>query len=217
MKLTQKAYSYNRFLFPRCKGTCSLHHLSSRSYTSKTTLVDIDSNDQQLIGEGYMKLVHVDFKTKKSTPWPEWFTTKYNNDTKDPFESKDESIQRPDNAFKSSFKIRYSDLDTNLHVTVAEYIRFCTECATDAALAGFYRHFRSDMTLYPMLEIELVYLGEANQNDTVDVFTWQNENGSPSGVFFEVLKGTKCIVKASSFFGLEKLRPNHRMVLAPKL
>jgi acyl-ACP thioesterase len=52
----------------------------------------------------------------------------------------------PDDCYKWQTKIRYSDLDNNMHTNQSVYIKLCLDGATCAALTGKLRHFNADIT-----------------------------------------------------------------------
>ncbi|OWF46528.1 hypothetical protein KP79_PYT26239 [Mizuhopecten yessoensis] len=105
-------------------------------------------------------------------------------------------------------KTRYSDTDFNDHVNHTEYIKFCLESATEATLSGYYSHFTSDILWYPVLESDIIHLGESRACDILTVYTWQDETNFQI-IHFSIHNHStsKCAAVATIKFGTESLKP----------
>ena len=123
--------------------------------------------------------VHVDRKTRKPCPLPEWFLNRAKT-----FLSASklltQSIERvdvpsvPKNAFSYEIKTLQSDCDSNLHVNQAVYLRMCSDVSALATEAGTYKHFTKDIGMYALESMHIQYLGEAVMDEKILVFTWED-------------------------------------------
>ncbi|XP_061181544.1 uncharacterized protein LOC133190090 [Saccostrea echinata] len=110
----------------------------------------------------------------------------------------------PSKVFRMKVRPLHSDTDYMNHVNNSSYVRFCLDCCACAAEAKFYNHFEADFH-YPVLEMDIQYLGESFANDTLDISTWQSETDIRD-LYFVITHKHKVITKTFLRVGLTKLR-----------
>jgi len=138
-------------------GTTSISHV--------TKMYNKDTGD--FCGECFIKMVHVDRKTRKPVQLPDRMRESYSKycDVEElPMLAKTKFGAIPDDTYKYTVKVLYSDMDFNRHTNQSIYVKFCLDCATDAALNGYYHHFKSDMCLHPVKQASMQYVGESHNN-----------------------------------------------------
>jgi len=185
---------------------------TSFSFVSKLT------NDQtgEFLGELLLKYVLIDRNTRKATPIPLSFAEKYSKHQKKNVEFSGLGIKDapkpPTEVFRMKAIPLHSDTDRNSHVNQSVYIRYCSDCATEAALSGVYRHFSSDMCWYPLLEMNIYHANESLANEELSVETWQDPEDFRI-IFFVIKRKDTMLFRASTLFYPEKSkrRRNSRM------
>ncbi|XP_069120103.1 uncharacterized protein [Argopecten irradians] len=178
--------------------------IGNSSYAVTQDLFDLSSMEQLVHVE--CKAVNIDPETRRPVSLPSWMKELVSNVGKHDIpimSSRQEDIVPPSDAFKTTTRTRPSDMDINFHVNYAVYYKFCTDCATEAALAGHYRHYKDDMCWFPVLETKGSYLGEAPASVVLDVYSWQDPTNVQK-IFFAVYLNKKRIFQASFLYGLER-------------
>ncbi|XP_060063175.1 uncharacterized protein LOC132543677 [Ylistrum balloti] len=179
--------------------------LGKTSFSIIQTLIDPLSMEQLVRLES--KVVSVDSESRRPLKLPEWVNETFSKFPKTDLtimSTRQEDLIPPPDAFRTLTRSRPSDMDTNFHVNFAVFYRFCTDCATEASLAGYYRYYKEDMCWYPILETKVTFLGEAPSSVNLDVYSWQ-ETHDVQRFYFAIYLRNKRIFQASFLYSMEKL------------
>ncbi|XP_069134811.1 uncharacterized protein [Argopecten irradians] len=207
--LTPEVHLISRYQKPDMKlaMSTSLHHIGNTSYSMLTTMYNQDTKEK--LGEFFIKFVTVDRRTRKSSPISKSFLVKLGDrsmqDGNLPYQMP-AIPEMPESIFDITVITRHSDLDTNQHVTTHRYIQFFTDCATEAAQRGFYKHFNDDICRYPLEKYDVTLLGESKVGDMLRVCTWQDRKHLKT-LYFTCLKCSSCVMKAVFVYGKDRMAP----------
>ncbi|XP_069120127.1 uncharacterized protein [Argopecten irradians] len=205
---------YSLFTTLKQRYVLDIVEVGRRSFSFVSRLTNEETG--QFLGEILLKYVLIDRRTRKSIPLPEAFFEKYSNYTKKDIKVTKLSIPPCPDMGKHVFKLKalplHSDTDRNNHVNQSVYFRYCIDCATDAALAGSYRHFTSDMCWYPVVEMNVYHANESLVNKELVVNTWQ-DNDDFRLIFFIIKRKQTVLFKSSILFypEMSKRRRNSQM------
>lgn len=199
------AYSYNFMSNSTLKLTKTLEKTGITSSIIKTDFEDV--NTGVLLASRYVKVVGMNTSTRKPVRNPDWYIDKYSylKDKNVPPELTVKSVipKFPNDCFIYQTIVRHSDLDFNFHTNQSVYLKMCLDCASAASLSGKLVTFSGDMCWYPLLYVDVTYIGESFAGDTLDVCVWQEEI-DPSTLKFLVLKNKREITYAIFKFSLNK-------------
>lgn len=109
----------------------------------------------------------------------------------------------PRDVFTMTIRSHYSDTDYLGHVNNCSYIRFCLDCCACAAQANFFVHFKADFC-YPVLDVDIQYLGESFANETLEISIWQSTKDI-CDVYCIIQRRKRVIVKTYLHFGSTRL------------
>lgn len=186
--------------------TCTLLSVSNSSLIMLMSIADKDTRERYLAIETKLVLVNAD--TRRSTIVPKSFSDYMNqyidHNQNSRITGKQDILVPPQKAFKTILHTRYSDLDFNYHVNVAEYFRLCSECGTEASLSGYFRHYTSDIAKYPLLDIDATFLGECGPREKLTAVMWQDDNHAQR-IYFVVYLKDKAIFQASCLYDYDVL------------
>lgn len=207
MKIHPLMYTYNlrQFLF-HVTHQLEVGKPGGSSYVWSTVLKDAG----KVLVERVVKAVTTDIQTRKAVKVPEWFQAKYSgqpklNNLSEKLKSNLEIPKFPDDCYKWQTKIRYSDLDNNMHTNQSVYIKLCLDGATCAALTGKLRHFNADITWYPVEMLDITFVGESFPGDDITVSLRQDET-DVSMLHFLITKEKSIITYADVKFSLPKIK-----------
>ncbi|KAK7482360.1 hypothetical protein BaRGS_00026379, partial [Batillaria attramentaria] len=113
----------------------------------------VNKLDGKTLATASIKLVFVDRVTRRPLPLPEWMKEKYDSTIKN---------RRP--------------LPLPQKAPEASYVRYCCDAAQAAVRAGRLATFTPDIARYPLQTMEVVYSGESGIGDSLQVFSWQQNN-----------------------------------------
>jgi len=187
---------------------CNILTIGNTSWLTNNVIRVRTGNTDGILAIKEEKCVLVDKKTRRPTQFPDWFFEKYKK-YKDVAVASDMSQRKglltpPTDAFMASTKTRYSDYDGNFHVNSIVYYQYCLDAATEAAMAGYYRHFIGDMCWYPIAETDVTYLGECLAGDELKILTWQDSDDVRK-VYFSLYVKDKNVLQASMVFDKNKM------------
>lgn len=185
------------------KFGASLTNVGNSSFSFTQTVTDGSTNNY--LGKSVITMVAVDVVTRRSCALPVWFKEKYKDYISKEKKIRDFFPDMPVGAFKQMLTTRYSDIDRNKHVNQSCYFEYCMNCATLAALGGHYKHFTSDLSLYPVLEIDLFYINECAANEDLDLYTWQDQEKDDQ-IYFTLMKADTKVLNARFRFDKFKAR-----------
>ena len=109
--------------------------------------------------------------------------------------------QMPEKTFQYPITVVPSDMDMVFHTNQATYVRYALDCATVAALAGFYQKYDRDICFYKVKNVSVLYRGESFTGDKLMVSTWQDSHDLDC-IHFQIFKESIPI-----FFQLYNLLP----------
>ena len=100
----------------------TIHAIGNTSLTTKTTLAIKETSEE--LGSLFMKSVYIDLdKSRRPSPFPDWFLTKYRNNLNtraiqenNPLDSSFAWEENTVEPFITFIKVRYSDIDVNMHL-----------------------------------------------------------------------------------------------------
>ncbi|OWF46352.1 uncharacterized protein LOC110455849 [Mizuhopecten yessoensis] len=184
--------------------TYTVSAVTPGSVSNRRVFSDTDTGSWFLKSE--IKLVAVNWETRRSAKFPDSYyeslSKLVDHEHASIMTRKQDTLIPPDTAFKTTFQTRYSDLDFNLHVNVAEYYRFCSDATSEASLSGYYRHFTSDIVKYTIMQTDATFLSECGPREQIVVYTWQDEDNFTKLYFAIYLKKVRifqsCFIYNSS-------------------
>ena len=208
----KQSFRLNPKLYQTVKLFSKLHmrfHLQCLSIGKTSTTYEMRMFDGKTGDElvvNHLRFVRMNLKTRKSSVFPQFYYEKYARfvgKPTTPFLESRSVPEVPQSAHVFQLTVRSSDMDVNGHSNQSAYIKFCMDCATDAALKKYYRHFDSDMCMYTTTRWEMDYVGESIAGDVLVISTWQSENNTRN-IHFCIRSNGRNIFHASTFFDLEK-------------
>lgn len=178
-----------------------LLNLGNTSLTLQTKLYINET--ETYIGTVLVTIVYVNRKSGRPLRIPDWVQDKWKE-----YKNKTPPINMkippcPENVFSTKMETRYSDTDVNGHLNQSNYLQICLDCATEAAISGFYKQYSEDMCWYPVLDADVVYKRECLPGDKLDVVTWQDDTDC-NIIYFIVRNGSKSIFEARFLFDNRK-------------
>ncbi|KAK3087845.1 hypothetical protein FSP39_011420 [Pinctada imbricata] len=176
---------------------------TSVTYVSRFT----DGESGELLAENFVKFVRINRKTRRAAEFPSFFQEMYGvMNGKETLPFLDKRIiagQPPQDAYTYKVLVRSSDTDRNRHVNQAMYVKYCMDCATEAAINKYYKNFDSDMCMYTTTKWEIDYIGESGTRDLLEIVTWQSCDDLRH-IGFLIRMEQKEIFRASTMFELQK-------------
>ena len=107
--------------------------------------------------------------------------------------------QMPEKTFHYPITVVPSDMDMIFHTNQATYVRYALDCATVAALSGFYQKYYQDICFYKVKDVSVLYRGESFTGDKLMVSTWQDSHDLDC-IHFQIFKKSKPIFFSSITF-----------------
>lgn len=186
---------------PRIMFWC--HEVGKTSLNMKVNLLSLDSD--HVYATNIRKAVNFNMKTKKAVPNNTFYLEQAEriNSLRPSFKWLTFPKELPTKRFTVKKRPLYSDTDYMNHVNNASYVKFCLDCCACAAQAKFYIHFEADF-IYPVLDVDIQYLGESYANDDLEISTWQS-TVNISDIYCIIRRKNKIIVKSFFRFALTKL------------
>ncbi|OWF47258.1 hypothetical protein KP79_PYT26193 [Mizuhopecten yessoensis] len=172
-----------------------MFQVGTTSYVLKVRLSNYIT--KELLGEFYLKFVHINGNSRRPQPLPDWYVSRFADivENQGRLPTMPSVPDMPEDAYSTTVLTRFSDLDTNQHVTTIQYFKFFTDCATEAVFTKYYTHFTHDMCWYPVMAFDEAMLGESKAGEILTVRTWQDKSDA-THVFFACFKDWKCVMKA---------------------
>ncbi|CAG5125069.1 unnamed protein product [Candidula unifasciata] len=168
------------------KVTSELINLGQKSIAFKEVIINLLDNKQLASYTG--KLVYIDRKTKRPKNYPSWHSLKYSHAPTDNDVNISVNVTYiPETAFTWKFVVMPSDIDNNGHTNQASYIRFFLDTAEMARCAKHLHHFTSDICLYPITTLSIMYKKEILCGQEVSASVWESE-AKPSILNFALKK-----------------------------
>ncbi|XP_076449915.1 uncharacterized protein LOC143286171 isoform X2 [Babylonia areolata] len=160
-------------LFPY-KVSVEICDIGQTSLTLYSEMVN-KLNDQTLASCA-CKIVYVDVVTRRPAPLPDWYVQSYRDVAtrqKRPLALSRIFPKVPSTAHCYNLRPAASDTDTNRHVNQGSYMRFCCDAAQAALRAQALAGFQHDIARYPLIEHQVIYMGESDVGDQLQVYVWQ--------------------------------------------
>ncbi|GFR86842.1 hypothetical protein ElyMa_004208500 [Elysia marginata] len=171
-KVSPKLYDYSV-----CKSPLEIHsELVSIGRTSfgMTTSIFTEGIDEPLC-ENYVQPVFINSATRKPCQPPDWWTEKFTQGLEDrgSFRLSRHIIPESGILHRYQTKISASDLDAFWHVNWSNYLKFTYNAFVEYAISkhgpgNIAQAFRNSK------QFSLLYLQEANLNDTLDIRLWKD-------------------------------------------
>ncbi|XP_013414900.1 uncharacterized protein LOC106176879 isoform X2 [Lingula anatina] len=172
-----------------------VHHLGKSSY-SLSGLCKLPNSDES-IAEIVCSVVTVDKYTRKSSPLPDWFRTRFHDNTKVPHPTTLNPLKSiPAEAFCHDLTVRPSDTDENGHTNQAVYIKYCSNTKYLAATSNLLPPNYIDND-HKVKVIDTLYTRESSTGDKLKCYVWQ---GKPMVLHFQVHKDSEPIFHANMEF-----------------
>lgn len=190
-KINPACYFQNFIDASNLQATIKLEEIGDSSLTFSETL--IDSNNKEVLVERLLKETILDGTSRRQAKFPDWYIEKYSHikgKGKYPSLSKVTIPRFPVDCFSQSVVLRQSDTDYNRHTNFTVYIKFCMDCATEAAINGYLIHYKEDMCKFPTETVKIDFIGESYAGDTLTTCMWQDGDDIQKFRFI-ILKGKK--------------------------
>lgn len=175
MVMNPEVFKYNHMTRAKLQITQTLEKVGTTSLIFRTKLKDV--NTETILVDRYMMVVGMSASSRRPEKHADWFIQKYSGlkDTEVPLMTKSEIPTPPFNCFTQTLVVRYSDLDYNYHTNQSVYIKICHDCAAAACNSKKLLPFEGDISLYPILFIDVRYLGETLAEDKLSINVWQDD------------------------------------------
>ncbi|XP_071158784.1 uncharacterized protein [Mytilus edulis] len=175
MVMNPEVFKYNHMTRAKLQITQTLEKVGTTSLIFRTKLKDV--NTETILVDRYMMVVGMNASSRRPEKHADWFIQKYSGlkDTEVPLMTKSEIPTPPFNCFTQTLVVRYSDLDYNYHTNQSVYIKICHDCAAAACNSKKLLPFEGDISLYPILFIDVRYLGETLAEDKLSINVWQDD------------------------------------------
>ena len=150
------------------------------------------------------QLVSVDKTTRKPTPLPDWWRTKFA-----PLVIGNEKLvisqfSQPQKIHTYECRVPWSDVDLYRHTSYVSYIRYCIDCAMDGVFNGAYSNFTNTLSQYLIKGTNIAFYNETVANDVIQVASWEDKD-NPYILKFDGTKDGKTIFQNSIEFHPEAL------------
>ncbi|KAK2193487.1 hypothetical protein NP493_12g07000 [Ridgeia piscesae] len=149
------------------------------------------------------QVVSVDKTTRKPTPLPDWWRTKYASAVVGNERLVIPRFSQPDKVHMYECKIPWSDVDMYRHTNYVAYIRYSIDCAMDGILTGAYSNFTNTQSQYLIKDTNIAFYNESVPNDVLQVASWEDKD-NPYILRFDGTKDGKTIFQNSIEFYPEK-------------
>ncbi|XP_076460229.1 uncharacterized protein LOC143293294 [Babylonia areolata] len=136
----------------------------------------VNKLNDQVLASCQCKFVLVDRETRRPAPFPDWYLQKYGAiaaRNKRPLSLTRAVPEIPAAAHCYKMEVAASDTDFNGHVNQGSYMRFCCDAAQAALRAQTLAGFQHDIARYPLIEQEVIHIGESDMGDQLQVYVWQ--------------------------------------------
>ncbi|XP_033733363.1 uncharacterized protein LOC117322512 isoform X2 [Pecten maximus] len=171
-------------------------YIGSSSLNTITNMYD--STEKVLLASNITQVVSIDKATRRPKPLPDWWREKYAESAKKYVSLKFDKLTRPDCASVYECHVAWSDTDAYCHTNWASYARFVVDAAHYSSRKGDLKHF-DDNLARGLHRVELHYCGESFMDDTVTVYTWEDQNNS-NNLYFDMCKADKSIFQCKFHF-----------------
>ncbi|KAK7092327.1 uncharacterized protein [Littorina saxatilis] len=135
----------------------------------------VNKLDGRELATSSCKVVYIDRETRRPVAWPDWMVNKYNQaiQHRSPVHLPKAVPEVSALAYSYQVRVGASDTDINGHTNQGSYVRYCCDAAQAALKAGVLTPFHRDINRYPLKEQEVLYVGESDMGDTLQVLLWQ--------------------------------------------
>nr|XP_006824311.1 PREDICTED: uncharacterized protein LOC102805254 [Saccoglossus kowalevskii] len=123
-------------------------------------------------------MVHIDKKTRKPSP----LLTEHLVSLRPMLKDRQQTFMSKFNAIPTvpqyvySFVAPFSDEDVNLHINHSNYIKYCMDCASFGARDHAYPTFTSELSVYNVRSISVIYVSEAIAGNKLKVVSWIDDS-----------------------------------------
>ena len=146
----------------------------------------------KLLHTSIINYVYADLITKRPKKLPENFCELFKR--KIPLE-KVVPVTKPFNAYVVPVATSYSNLDIQLHVNQAQYLKFATDAGNYVCQKNGFTKLKDDLAKWKVKRITNLFLGENLPNEQIDVHVWEDEN-NPWMLHFYMEKEGKNVFQA---------------------
>jgi len=178
-----------------------LGYIGTSSFNTAATL------NCEETGEVFVHDVHqavsVDKTSRKPTPLPEWWKTKYASSVIGNERLVIPRFSQPDKVHTYECKIPWSDVDFHRHTNYVSYMRYSIDCAMDGIVNGAYSNFTDTQSQYLIKDTNTAFYSETVANDVLQVASWEDKD-NPYILRFDGTKDGKTIFQNSIEFYPEK-------------
>ena len=182
---------------PTLRASVCLGYIGTSSLNTVATINCPES------GEVYVhsvnQVVSVDKSTRKPTPLPDWWRTKYAAMVTGNERLVIPRFSRPETVHRYESRVPWSDVDMYRHTNYVAYLRYCIDCATDGVFSGAYSNFTEDLSKYCIKDTSLAFYSESNANDTLVISSWEDKDNA-SLLRFDGTNNGKTVFQSSIEF-----------------
>ncbi|CAC5382614.1 unnamed protein product [Mytilus coruscus] len=175
MVINPEVFKYNYMTRTKLKITRTFEKIGTTSLIFRTKLKDV--NTGIILVDRYILGVGMNTSTHRPVKHSDWFSQKYFylKHTVVPLMTKSEIPKPPFDCFTQTLVVRYSDLDFDYHTNQSVYAKFCLDCATAACNNKKLLGFEGDISLYPIVFMDVSFLGETFAGDRLSINVWQDD------------------------------------------
>ena len=189
-KIHQRAWR-ERYTIPITIVT-ELDHIGKTSFSTVNRMYDSDSLEEYAVEKNIY--VFVDGKTRRPKPIPSDWRNQYWKYSRSRKPSAAKMVKKTEGSpsFTLDVRVAFSNTDVNGHTNLKFYMRFCSDCAAEACMAGTYKHLKKNLLHYNVKKVDCLFTGESRLGDILTVQTWQDKN-NPCVLYFVIFNHNKPI------------------------
>ena len=147
--------------------------------------------------ENFVQPVIINSETRRPSSPPQWWIEKYTQGLDNTASLKIPRHVVPDNGILSTYQVKIgaSDLDTFLHTNWANYLKFSYNALVDYEVNNDGKGSITQKAFKKSKAFSLLYLKEADFNDTLDIHLWKDSQNT--NLFkFQFFKGSDVVCES---------------------
>ncbi|XP_071493213.1 uncharacterized protein [Diadema antillarum] len=150
-----------------------------------TQCVDPDTNEE--LATYTIQMVTVDMKVRRPAPYAHHLKHFCPTNVREAPPKGFDLEFKPENAYKHSFIVNWSDTDFNSHLNQADMLRMCMDCGSFASIEGALSAFSQELVAYDLKRCSIMFMREARPGQEVVVECYETE-GRPLELNFTFSK-----------------------------
>jgi len=202
LEMNPELYNYSKPKYPLLV-TKELDYVGTSSMNITSYLQQSDLKFPYAICK--VQTVLANSKTRKPTPFPDWWRKKYETSAIGGTSLKMKPLPEVENVDVHHCPMTVFDRDTDSynHTNWTSYIRYCADACSLMAMKNLYKNVDRQTINNGCKQVEISFRKESVLGDILDVVSWEHSNESNT-INFKVKKGDDTCTEATvTFFDSE--------------